>query len=549
MEFKKSPFEFCSYGYSWYSGDECPKGVECQRVSDGRLCIQDCPAGSTHVDDYVTCPPGEEQDCKKNETGVMCSSSVNTCPPTHTLATLCPEGVKCLTVRDQGGYCIENCKSGHVRTANNKCPDGRVEDCSMNNSGVICMKLEGCKGDSCQNDGAYCESGYVVTSKSEAEKCIDESSYDEEEIADFDLEGDNFLCHDSSTAIGIAGKRKCRKLIEENSTDSEFPILAEQICTSEQLKPPANALKIHVIDVGNGDAIWIQTPDDHNVLVDGGDGGYLGVVSAGPIVSDYLAGHDFPTGSAFDAVFLTHPHADHFGGFSTIFGTSGYKLKNYIDPMEPNTTELSADKNKAYFNWVKQVSSLISQDHLYMPASDKFSPGDRLPTAFFGEQVIARYVFSRKKLVGKDENTASIIFRIEFGGRSMIFTGDATSGDEAETIKTDASLVQSNFLKVCHHGSDTASSPAFLKGVFSGIEDADRGAVISSGRREYSGTRTMRPEVVANIRAYVTNARNFLSTNAGDDYKESDKNAVRDDNVLIVIKPDGGYYACYSGVN
>ena len=139
MEFKKSPFEFCSYGYSWYSGDECPKGVECQRVSDGRLCIQDCPAGSTHVDDYVTCPPGEEQDCKKNETGVMCSSSVNTCPPTHTLATLCPDGVKCLTVRDQGGYCVENCKSGYVRTANNKCPDGRIEDCSMNNSGVICM--------------------------------------------------------------------------------------------------------------------------------------------------------------------------------------------------------------------------------------------------------------------------------------------------------------------------------------------------------------------------------------------------------------------------
>ena len=552
MEFKKAPFEFCGHGYSWYTdGETCPKGVECQAVSDGRLCIQDCPAGSTHVDDYVTCPAGEEQECSTLASGVVCSKSVDTCPPDYSQAALCPDGVKCLTIRNAGGFCIENCKSGYVRTANNTCPNEGGKDCNMNASGVICMKLVGCEGDSCQNSGAYCESGYIAVTHTDTEekKCVYETEFEnKKEIEEFDLTGDQYLCRYSTTPLGEADKRSCRKLIEENTTDSEFPVLAEQICSKEQLNPPANALKIHVIDVGNGDAIWIQTPDNHNVLVDGGDGGYMGVVSGGPIVRDYLAGHGFPPGSTFDAVFLSHPDSDHFGGFSNIFGTGGYKLKNYIDPMEQNTKEFNQDK-KSYFDWITKVNGFITQDHIYMPASDKFKNGDRLPTEFFGEQVSAHYVFSRKKLIKYDENTSSIIFRVEFGGRTMLFTGDATSVDEKEALTLDKTLLQSNFLKVCHHGSSTSSTPEFLKGVFNGIEAEDRGAVISSGRREYSGTRTMRPEVVADIRAYVTNASHFLSTNAGDDYKDSDKDAVRDDNVLIVIKPSGDFYACYSGVN
>lgn len=545
MAFHNPPFQFCDYGYSWYSGNTCPKGVKCQTVDDGRLCIENCPAGTTHVPDYITCPEGEEN-CSKTKTGVVCSSSVDTCPHNYTQSNTCDNGIKCLTIRQAGGYCIENCRSGYVRTAGNKCPDGRVEDCSMNDSGVICMKLEGCQGDSCQNSGAYCESGYVAVSDTDTEvkKCMDESVYTEEELEEFDLTGNKYLCHDSPKISG----RKCRKLIEDDTESSEFPVLAEQICTTAQLSPPADSLKIHVIDVGNGDAIWIQTPDNHNVLVDGGDGGYMGVVSAGPIVMDYLAGHGFAPGSTFDAVFLSHPDSDHYGGFSKIFGAGGYKLKNYIDPMEPNTNEFNSEKT-SYFNWIAQMKGIVEPSNVYMPADDKFTNGEPMPAAFFGNQVTARYVFSRKKLLKKDENTASIIFRLEFGGRTMLFTGDATSDEEGEVVKKDASLIQSNILKVCHHGSDSSSTPDFLKGVFGGIQEKDRGAVISSGRRVYNGTRTMRPEVVANIRAYVTTPQNFFSTNAGDDYKESDKDAVRDDNVLIVIKPDGDFYGCYSGVN
>ena len=545
MAFHNPPFQFCNYGYSWYSGDTCPKGVECQAVDDGRLCIENCPAGTTHVPDYITCPEGEEN-CSKTQTGVVCSSSVDTCPHNYTQSNTCDNGIKCLTIRQAGGYCIENCRSGYVRTAGNKCPDGRVEDCSMNDSGVICMKLEGCQGDSCQNSGAYCESGYVAVSDTDTEvkKCMDESAYTEEELEEFDLTGNTFLCHDSPKISG----RKCRKLIEDDTESSEFPVLAEQICTTAQLNPPAGSLKIHVIDVGNGDAIWIQTPDNHNVLVDGGDGGYMGVVSAGPIVMDYLAGHGFAPGSTFDAVILSHPDSDHYGGFSTIFGNGGYKLKNYIDPMESDTNEFNSEK-ASYFNWIAQMKGMVEPSNIYMPASDKLEEGEPMPDAFFGGDVTARYVFSRKKLLKYNENTASIIFRLEFAGRTMLFTGDATSAEESEVVQKDVSLIQSNILKVCHHGSSSSSTPDFLKGVFGGISEKDRGAVISSGRRLYSGTRTMRPEVVADIRAYVTTPQNFFSTNAGDDYKESDKDAVRDDNVLIVIEPDGDFYGCYSGVN
>ena len=58
----------------------------------------------------------------------------------------------------------------------------------------------------------------------------------------------------------------------------------------------------------------------------------------------------------------------------------------------------------------------------------------------------------------------------------------------------------------------------------------------------------MRPEVVERIRERVPE-KMFLSTNAGDDNKDSDKEAFRDDNILIVVQENGDYYACYEGVN
>ena len=418
-----------------------------------------------------------------------------------------------------------------------------------------------CDGEygSCLLTGSNCPSSYIsLNSTSDKKKCTMQSTLSQEEIDAFDLQdNDHLLC-----IKGNVPGRYCRRVAPEAvGNDSEFPIIEGQICTPEQLNPSPDTLRVHIIDVGNGDSIWIQTPDDKNILIDGGEA-FGAALVAGPAVIDYLDFHGFPKGSTFDGVILSHPHSDHYGGFNTIFKKGYYKLRNYIDPMKPDTSEVSSS---IYDKWIKTVKEQVDKSNIYMPASAHFSTGELLPEDIFGNEVTAQYIFSRDKLTkscsvsgascGKrDANSASIFFKLSYAGRSFIFAGDAGTLDEkdamasVESVKDADELLDINFLKVCHHGSNTSSSEVFLDHIWGHIPFEERGAFISTGRRNYGKSKTMRPEIVQRIGQRVPE-KMFLSTNAGDDNKDSDKMAFRDDNILIVVHKNGDYYACYDGVN
>ncbi len=447
----------------------------------------------------------------------------------------------------------EACKTGFIRSVNSSCDVQSLADetCYVMDDGAVCVAYV---PDTGRGDGINCEGGYVTVGESETDKCTQEDSLTEEEIDSWEYTSESYICKPGS----ISG-RQCRKVPDDNPSDEVFPILSGQRCTEEQRNPSTDTLRVHIIDVGNGDSIWIQTPTGQNVLIDGGDLGAFGVTAAGPIVTDYLSTHGFETGKKFDAVFLTHPHADHFGGFTSIF--KKYGLKNYIDPMSLDTSE---DVPASYTTWINTMKGKVdSLEHVYMPAKDKFSVNRIMPDAFFGPQVKAEYIFSRNAFVSangdnSNPNTASIIFKLTYGGRSFIFTGDATTVDESSAIdeakRADIDMV-TNFLKVCHHGSSkTSSSPAFFDAIWPGkaaaAEAKDRGAFISTGRRLYSGSPTMDKETIDRIHDYIGELNpNFLSTGAGDTQKNGDINAIRDDNILVVVKSTGEYYACYSGTN
>lgn len=408
-------------------------------------------------------------------------------------------------------------------------------ECQILENGDICVERH---VDSSGGAGHNCEAGWITVSDTEMSTlCVD----DEADVT----EGETYLCK-----LGEAQGRYCRQVPADDYELSRTTILDGQRCTEEQRYPAENTLRIHVIDVGQGDAIWIQTPTGQNVLVDAGEGGAFGKTSAGPIVKDYLEFNGLPKGSKFDAVFLTHPHSDHFGGMATVFGSGGYEIKNYIDPMSLNT---SVDVPSSYKNWITQMKKKVAAEHIYMPAADKFEVGGAFPTEFFGPSIKTEYIYSLENNDG-NPNASSIIFRIEYAGRSMIFTGDAEQNQERAAVNSIPDLT-TNFLKVCHHGSTTSSDLSFLHALWDGVPIEHRAAFISSDREDFSGVTLPREEVVDCFTLGTCNngdpfieEKNLFSTEAGD-YNKKEDEAYRDDNILIVVYPNGNYYACYSGTN
>lgn len=531
MEWHDPPFKYCPDNYTRVYTD-CPNGVKCIQPEETLTCRLRCEQGYKFVDK-------------------------------------CEAGIACKTLEDNG-ICDEMCPKGMRGATDNKCPEG--VECVKISSGRVCMPGgAACEGN-CQNAGANCPSGYITVSATEEKSCKkfdDEASLEDEILSeDVDLtNATNFYC--------IEGKIKgrfCRKAIPDVSEEfseqadgkhvtkdgdkeiryngAEIPVLDGQVCTPEDLVVDKSTVRIHIIDVGNGDSIWIETPGGKNILIDGGESMGTATV-AGPIINDYLEFHGFAKGSTFDVVFLSHPHSDHYGGFNTVFASGNYKLARYVDSMELGTNQVSTS---GYKQWIDKVKSQVKSENIYMPAEEKLTMGEVMPKDFFGEGVTARYLFSRKTLVrSKNVNSASLYFTLEFGGTTMIFGGDGEKEDEEEIIKkfgSDNPILKSKLLKVCHHGSNTSSSEAWLNAIWKNVEIKERGAFISSGRRKYSGTRTLRQEILERLKEKMADGYQLLlSTNAGDDDKESDKDAVRDDNILVVIKPDGSVRACYEGVN
>lgn len=411
------------------------------------------------------------------------------------------------------------------------CPAG--EECQTLADGTICIKRKVSLGG---GNGPNCPAGYVTLAATTGESACE---FDETK----ELDDKQYYCTEGT----IAG-RYCRK-IPEDSEKSTVVVREGQMCTANQLVLDDKSLRIHVIDVGQGDAIWIQTPTGQNILVDAGDQGLFNKTNGGIIIADYLAFHDFPEGSTFDAVFVSHPDSDHYGGMKYLF-ESRYNVKAYIDAADPARAD---DFSGTYKAWVTTVQGRV-QDKIYAPAEQFFKPGDAMPDAFFGPEVEARYVVSNKTMVtNNNRNSMSIIFKISYAGWSMLFTGDAEATQEARAVQIagekGVDLVSSNFLKVCHHGSDNGSSTApFLDVVWpDSIERDKRKAFISSGRIAYSGTYLPSQKIVDRLYTYIPDD-NLYSTAAGDGEKE-ESDATRDDNILIVIKPDGSQYSCYSGVN
>lgn len=191
-------------------------------------------------------------------------------------------------------------------------------------------------------------------------------------------------------------------------------------------------LSIHIIDVGQGDSILIQTPNKKNILVDGGD------EDAQHIVKNYLKRKKV---KSLDIIIATHPDTDHIGSLDYI--VENFSVKSIYMP------EQSVD-SESYINLVNSCNSKkLTPEYLYK--------GDNINI----EKNIDINVLSPSYIQG-DNNLNSIIFTLDFNQNSFLFTGDAEEENESDIINS-FDLDYVDFLKVGHHGSNSSTTDEFIK--------------------------------------------------------------------------------------
>lgn len=209
------------------------------------------------------------------------------------------------------------------------------------------------------------------------------------------------------------------------------------------LVPSRSSLtELHVLDVGQGDAIALRTTRGRWLLVDagrdwrGGDAGRRDVVP-------YLAAR----GGSLTAFVLSHPHADHVGGAASTLQAlrpSWYFDPGYAGGSAPyRASLLAAERTRTRWRRVRPADSLVLDE-----ATITFLAPD---SAWAESQ--------------RDPNLASSVVRVRVGAVIFLLTGDAEAGEERWLLKHQLGLLRADVLKVAHHGSSTSSTPQFLHAV------------------------------------------------------------------------------------
>ena len=262
--------------------------------------------------------------------------------------------------------------------------------------------------------------------------------------------------------------RKIQNIFILALTILSFFLLSELLKNKNYSINP-NEMKVHFIDVGQGDSILVQV-NDKNLLIDSGP------KSEKKKLVDYLDSLYIPE---FDYVIATHPHEDHIGNMSYII--NNYKIINFYSPKAQNNT--SAFESMAESLARKNIKIMILKTD-----TNSINLGENTLV-----EVLSPNLNSYDNL-----NNYSPVIKISYGNNSFLFTGDAEESIEKELSSKSFNL-KSDLLKIGHHGSSTSTSEIFLEKVNPKI------TVISVGKDNTYGHPTKETlENIKNTRVFRT---------------------------------------------
>ncbi len=192
----------------------------------------------------------------------------------------------------------------------------------------------------------------------------------------------------------------------------------------------SDILSIYYLDVGQADSMLI-TYQDKDILIDAGNN------EDGPKLVNYFKSLNI---TKFDYVFGTHPHEDHIGGMDDII--NNFEINNFYMPDVVTTTKTFED----ILNSMEEKNLQFKTPNI----DDEYKIGDiKLKVLYVGKE-------------SNDLNDTSIVLKLTYKDTSYLFTGDATKKVENKLLTKD---IESDVLKVGHHGSQYSTSNEFLEKV------------------------------------------------------------------------------------
>ncbi len=195
----------------------------------------------------------------------------------------------------------------------------------------------------------------------------------------------------------------------------------------------ASVLEIYFIDVGEGESIYIETPDGSRILVDTGN------LITGYRVYRFLKRKDV---NKLDLLIITHPHPDHMGG--SFWLLQALKVKKRCDNGQPLGKYIEQD----IYKWYEEL--FRRGNYCTLKRGDKLN---------FGE--VSFYILNPGSYY-ENWNSNSLVIKIVYRDTSILLMGDATKSTERELIKIYGEFLKSDLLKIGHHGAEDATSIEFI---------------------------------------------------------------------------------------
>lgn len=212
-------------------------------------------------------------------------------------------------------------------------------------------------------------------------------------------------------------------------------------------------LTFSVLDIGQGDAIFIESPTGNQVIVDGGPG---------PAILREL-GKVMPFGDrSLGLLVVTNPDKDHYAGFLDVF------LRYDVGAVAESGTH---SPTSLYESLKKGITNERAEHFV-------FQKGDKVD---LGGGAFLEILFPDRDVSNWSSNDGSLVMRLVYGSTSVMLTGDSTARIEQYLAKTNTEGIKADILKAGHHGSRTSSSYEFVKKV------APTLALISAGKENSYG--------------------------------------------------------------